>query len=165
MDIWENLFWSIPPPHPNIKTKDRLTSEAAQRSEADVTSCYMAFLFTEAPRKMGLPGHSVLPAVWWCIWNGPFLGVSNEWHLEGVLLFLEPKDTEVSFILTFPGPVLSVYMAQILSKSLNSISTLMISLLKCKLPWVIPGSFFTQRSSLATEQLSCNPCCVRCIIL
>lgn len=61
-------------PHPNIDTEDRPTPEARQLSEADVTSCYMAFLLTVSPREMGLPGHSILPAVWSCIWNACFWG-------------------------------------------------------------------------------------------
>ena len=71
-DLSENLFEvflpsNCPPrlSHPNIDTEDRPTSEAPRLCEADVTSCYMAtaLLFTVAPREMGLPGHSILPAV------------------------------------------------------------------------------------------------------
>ena len=68
----------LPPPHlphPNVDTEDRPTSEAPRLSEADITSCYMALLFTVAPGEMGLPGHSILPAIWWCIWNACFWAV------------------------------------------------------------------------------------------
>lgn len=79
-------------------------SIASLETAVDITSCYMAFLFRVSPRESGLPEHPILPTVRWYIWNDPFLELSNEWHLQNVLVLLASNAIEISCTLHAARP-------------------------------------------------------------